>query len=286
MDHRDWRAPIALPADAPVAQAVLHLFVAEILGREVGRDRTHRSLVAEAVVGAGVDAHAALLVGVPVLPRVGGEGLAIDRDHLRDRQLILLRKGEVALVVRGHAHHRAFSIGHQHVVADPDFNLCAGQRMGDVKAGGQALLFHRRHVGFHHRALLALLDERYEGRLVLRQALGQRVFGGDGDEADAHDRVGARGVDAQQLVLSVDLIGEAEVDALALADPVLLDQAQALAPARQLVQRGVEQLLGVLGDVEVVAGDLASSPPARRSASRGRRSPARWRARSGPPDPS
>jgi hypothetical protein len=54
---------------------------------------------------------------------------AFDGDHLFDRQAVLLGESEVALVVRRHGHHRAFAVAHQHVVADPDFDLLAGQRM-------------------------------------------------------------------------------------------------------------------------------------------------------------
>ena len=257
MDDRNRRAPIALTADAPVAQPKLHLLVAQVLGFEVGRDGVDRRVVGQSVVLARIHTHAALFVRVPRPPRVGGERLAIHGDHLRNRQTVFLGEGEVALVVRRHAHHRAFAVGHQHVVADPDLDLGAGQRVRDVKAGGHALLVHRRHVGFHHRTLLALVDEGQQVGLVQRQPRGQRMLGGNGDEAHAHDGVGARRVHAQQLGLAVDRVREAKVDAEALADPVLLDQTNAVGPAGKAVQRALEQFLGVARDVEVVARDLA-----------------------------
>ena len=86
-----------------------------------------------------------------------GEGLAVDGDHLLDRQAVFLREREVALVVRRHAHHRAVAVAHQHVVADPDCDLLAGQRMRDEEAGRHAFLFHRREVGFHHASRACIL---------------------------------------------------------------------------------------------------------------------------------
>ena len=71
------------------------------------------------------------------------------------------------------------------------------------------------------------------------------------------------------------LVREGEAHALALADPVLLHQAHALGPAFQVVRAGAvvdagQQLVGVLRDGQVVAGDLALLDDGPRCASRGR----------------
>ena len=154
--------------------------------------------VIQAVVLAGIDAAPARLVAVPFGPAVEREGLAFNADHLLDRQAIFLRKFEIALVVRRHRHHRAFAVAHQHVVADPHRHRFAGERMGDDQAGGHAFLFHRRHVGFGHAAVLAFIDEGGEFWIVLRGLGGQRMLGGDGDEGHAHEGVGTGGEDPQQ----------------------------------------------------------------------------------------
>jgi hypothetical protein len=171
-------------------------------------------------------------------------------------QVVLLGEGEVALVVRRNGHHGAVAVAHQHVVADPDLDLFAGQRVRDEDAGRHPLLFHRRDVGLGDAALLAFLDEGGKLGIVLRRVGGQRVFGGDGDEGDAHDRVGARGEHPQLVGLAVEFVREGEAHALALADPVLLHQLDLLRPAAELVEVG-EQLLGVGGDLHVVHRDLA-----------------------------
>ena len=50
---------------------------------------------------------------------------------------------------------------------------------------------------------------------------------------------------------------EGEAHAFALADPVLLHRLDALGPARQAGLHALEQLVGVLRDLQVVARDLA-----------------------------
>ncbi len=256
MDQRNRAAPVALARHAPVAQAVLHLGRAEVLGRQVSGDGGDGSFEPESIVLAGIHTAAALLVGVPLLPAVERKGLAFHCNHLPDRQAVLLRKLEIAFVMRRHGHHGAFAVAHQHVVADPDLDFFAGQRVVDENAGRHALLFHGRHVGFHHRAVLAFVDEGGELRIVLRRVRGQRMFGGDGAEGHAHDGVGAGGEYPQMLVPAVELVGKGEAHADALADPVGLHGLDPLRPARQRVERR-EQLVGIFRDGQVVAGDLA-----------------------------
>ncbi len=268
VDDRDRRAPVALAADAPVAQAPGGLLLAEA-GRadEVG-DARHGVLHAEAVERAGVHAHAALLVGVPLLPRVGGEGLARDADHLLDLEAVFLGEREVALVVRRHAHHGAVAVAHEHVVAHPHRHLGAGERMDDHQAGGQAFLFLGGELGLGGAAGLGGLDERGQRRIALGGLRGERMLGRDRAERDAHDGVGARGEHVELAVADqaagvvMDRVREREAHAFALADPVLLHQAHALGPAGQVLRvarvgHGRQQFLGVLRDVEVVARDLA-----------------------------
>ena len=256
VDDRHRAAPVALARDAPVAQAELHLLLAEILGGEVGGDGIDGGFIRQAVVLAGIDTLAVDLVGVGLLPAVEREGLAFNSDDLLDSEVVFLGKGEVALVVRRNGHHGAFAVAHQHVVADPDFDFFTGQRVLDEDAGRHALLFHRRDVGFGDTALLAFLDEDSQFGIVLCSTRGQRVFGGDGAEGDAHDGVGTSGEYPQLVGLAVQFVREGKAYAGALADPVLLHQAHLLRPARQLVEIG-EQFLGVGGDLHVVHGDLA-----------------------------
>ncbi len=170
--------------------------------------------------------------------------------------------------MRGHAHDGAVAVAHEHVVADPDLDLGPRQRMGDEQARGQAFLFLEREFGLGGAALLAFFDEGRELGLRCRGMLGQRVLGRHGAEGHAHDGVGARGEHIQAPVLdglavgATDVVGEGEAHARALADPVFLHQAHFFRPAGQ---RGlvaahldmVQQLLGVVGDLQVVAWDFA-----------------------------
>ena len=159
MDQRDWRAPIALARNTPVAQTPHDLFVAEVFGFEIGGYRIDRLPVLKAVVFARIDTDAVFLVGIRFLPRIGAEGFAFDCDDWRNRQPVNLGEMKIPLIVRRYAHHRAVAVAHQHVVADPDLDLGTGQRMIDVDAGGHTFLFHRRHVGFDDAAVFAFVNE-------------------------------------------------------------------------------------------------------------------------------
>jgi len=263
VDDGNRRAPVTLAADAPVAQPPGGLLAAQTLVLERLGDGIDGELVLEPAQVVGVDGDGARLVGVPVLPAVVAEVLAVHRDDLQDVQVVFLGEGEVAFVVGGHAHHRAVAVAHQHVVAYPQRHRLVGERVKDGEAGRHALLFLRGNLGLGRAAGLALGNEGGDLGVGLRGMRGQRMLGRDGAEGHAHDGVGARGehmhpAAAHELpVGAADVVGEGEAHAFAPADPVLLHQLHALGPAGQMVLHVVEQFGGVLRDVQVVARDLA-----------------------------
>ena len=200
MNDRDRRAPVTLSRNAPIAKPVGHALFAEPLRREIRGDRVDGLLIAHAVVLARVDQVAADLVFVPGLVRVGRECFAVDRDHLLDRQPVFFRELEIALVVGGHAHHRAVAVAHQHVIADPYLELFTGEWVHDEEAGRQAFLFHGREVRLDDRSALALLDEGGELRIGSCGVRGQRMLGGHRAEGHAHNGIGAGGEDVHPAV--------------------------------------------------------------------------------------
>ena len=146
VDDRDRRAPVALAADQPVAQAVGDRALARARAPPASRSprarsgprRAHR----RAVNRAGVD-HDAALAGVGGGHRAPGRGPSPvrRRDHRHDGQAELAGEVKVALVVRGHGHDRAGAVAHQHVVGDPDRDALAVDRVDGVGAGEDAGLF-------------------------------------------------------------------------------------------------------------------------------------------------
>ena len=124
MDHRDGAAPIALPRDAPVAQAILDLALACGLPRglrcELLGDRLLGVVNDEPVEEVRVDHRA-----------VAGIGLVADREAVSGSasggsttgitgKIIGAREFEVALVVRGTAEDRARAVVHQNEIGDVD----------------------------------------------------------------------------------------------------------------------------------------------------------------------
>ncbi len=265
VDDGNRRAPVALAAHAPVAQAPGGALLAQAFGGEQFGDFVHRVFVGQAVEIARVDAHRALFVAIPIGPGVGAERLALYRDDLLNGQAVLFSEGKVAFIMRGHAHHRAVAVAHQHIVADPHRHLRAGQRVGDEQPGGHALFFFQRQFGFGGAALLAALDEDGEFGIARRGVRGQRVLGRYGAEGHAHDGVRPGGEHIQAAVLNQrarvvgNAVREGETHPGAL---VLLHQPHSLGPAGEIVLvfgigHGGQQFLGVVGDLEVVAGNLA-----------------------------
>jgi len=84
--------------------------------------------------------------------------------------------GEIALVVPGHAHHRAFAVGHQHVVADPDFDLLAADRMRDEKARGHAFLVELGEVRPPSPGRVCIPRRRRRASGPIRRMRGERVL--------------------------------------------------------------------------------------------------------------
>ena len=119
VDDGDWRAPVALAAHAPVAQAPGGFLLAQA---QVGQRSSHRVYgfhKGQSTEHIGVHCHTALLVAVPVLPLGMVVGQPIDMHDLVDREVVFFGEGEVTLVVGGNAHDGAVAVAHQHIVAHP-----------------------------------------------------------------------------------------------------------------------------------------------------------------------
>ena len=254
VDHGDGRAPVALPRDEPVAQAVGGRARSGALRLGVGDDGGDSVAGGGAVEGAGVDHRPALGERRLEWPAHVDLGVIEHGDHI---EAVVAGEGEIAFVVGGNGHDRAGAVGDQHVVGDPDGDVGSIERVDRVRAGEDARLLalgretldlgHARgggDVGIDDLALLAGGDAPHE--VVLR---------GEDHEGRAVHGVGARGEDRQRFVDALDIDGESEVRAFGAADPVALHGGDALRP---LHPPEVEELLGVVGDAEEPLGEEAA----------------------------
>jgi hypothetical protein len=112
VDDGERLAPVALAAEQPVAQLVVHLRAAQPLLLQPGGDLLLGGRRGQAVEQRRVDGDA---VAREPDRLDAGRGL-----HHHDRQVELLRELVVALSCAGHGHDRAGAVGRQHVVGDPD----------------------------------------------------------------------------------------------------------------------------------------------------------------------
>ena len=112
-------------------------------------------------------------------------------------------------------------------------------------------LFRGFQFGGSRAALFAQRDEF--ACLVAVQRLRHRMIGRNSDEAGAENRVGPRRIDRQFLAIRQV---EAELQPLALADPVFLHQPDLVGPVFEAVQP-FEQFFGKVGDLEEPLRQLA-----------------------------
>ena len=175
-------------------------------------------------------------------------------DHLANRQAVLVREFEIALVVAGHRHHRAGAVAHQHEIRDPYRHRLATERMDDRQSRVVAFLFLRFQFGFRHAAVPASFDEGGEFWIAGSRLHRQRMFGRHGNVGHAHQGVRSRGKNTQRRIPSGH--GEIDLESLAAADPVALHRLDRIGPAVQGVQ-SVEQLLRVVRDLQEPLRNLA-----------------------------
>ncbi len=257
VDHRNRAAPVALARNAPVAQAEIHLpladrFIAAPLAFQAFGDLFLRRLDRHAVEEARID-HAAFAV----IRRVGDdEGLRVltfRADHGHVAEGVLVDEVQVALVVRGTAEDRAGAVLHQDEVRDIDRQLPVRiERMDRLDAGVEALLLLGVDDFLRGAVPLGLGDEFGQLRILRSRSLRQRMIRRDRHELRAEQRVMPRGEDLQ-LGLAVRrrrrIQRKADQHAFGAADPVALHQPHLVGPAVQRVER-VQQLLRVLRDLE------------------------------------
>ena len=254
MDDRDRTAPIALPRNAPVAQAVIDLALATppgtvaeaLLLLQAPRDFFLGFRDRHAVEEARID-HAAVAV-------IGGVGddegfgiLARRADHRHIAEAVFVDEVEVALVVRRAAENGAGAVIHQNEIGDIDRQLPVRiERMHRLDAGVEAHLLGGIDLGLRGAAALAFLDEFRELRILRRRCRGQRMIRRQRHEFGAEQSVRPRGENFQ-FAFAVRrrrrIEREADQQAFGAADPVLLHQPDFFRPAVERAER-VEQRAG------------------------------------------
>ena len=256
---RDRTAPVALPREAPIAQAELG---------DALTDAVRFAKVDGGVNGflAGLDLFARNQPGVADLFgfwRDVGRGLnvdlAIERDKgVDDRQVVLATEVVVALIMSGAAKDRAGAIVHQNEVGDIDRQFQRGVKgVADAQAGVVAKLVGLFDGLFGGAALTGLGAEGRDIGVGFLKIPRQRVIGGDADKGRAHQRVGSCRVnlDPVMAMWPVDQ-REGELQPARAPDPVGLHRLDLGRPVVERIQR-VEQFARHVGNLEEPLRQLA-----------------------------
>ena len=244
MDQRDRLAPIALAAEDPVAQPIVHGGAAQASLFEMPDDRGSRFF----------DTHAVQEIRVDDRARFNRrERFVLDvspGDDFDNRQPEAPGEAPVALVVSGHRHDRTGAIGNQDVVRQPDRDLLlvgrvhgghalerdAGNFLRQVRAFDLALVRGGVYVGADFVGVRDAVHQFPNKRVLRRQDHIRR----------AEDRIGPGRVDFDRLVPPGD--GKGDLRAVALADPVDLLRLD-LFEKVDLIEV-IDQALSVRGDLE------------------------------------
>ena len=166
--------------------------------------------------------------------------------------------------MRGHTHDRAIAVTHEHIVAHPYRHLRLRERVRHKQACRHTLFVLGGQLSLSGAAALAFFNKCSQILVGLGCMQGQGVLGGHGAKRHAHDGVCTGGEDIQLALAyglpacALNVVGKGKTHALALTDPVFLHQLDALGPSGHLARgHKVQQLLGVSGDLEVVARNFA-----------------------------
>ena len=244
--HGDGFAPVALAAEYPIPQLVVHRLPARAPLFEPGGDAPLRLRGGQAVKGPRIH-RIAFRRGT--FSRFVGGGAADSAPHdLNDGQIERLGKVPVPLVVGGNRHDRACAVGDKHIIGDPDGNLRAVHGVEGVRAAPYAGLLLSKIGALQVAFAGRFLQIRGNRHLLFRRGdlLHQGMFRGQHHVGCPEKGIGPGGVNLQRLRVSVYL--ERNVCAFGAAYPVPLHELDRLRPVQAVQVR--EEALGIGGDLQ------------------------------------
>ena len=266
MKDRKGLAPEPLAAEEPVAEFVVHRRPAEAGSGQIASDLGDKNPRFQAGVGTRRDG-----------PAVASEKFfaagAIRLQRFHHRENLQTEGGgefEVAIVVGRDGHDRSRAVGGENIIGHPHGNRFPGQGVDAVRAGEDSG-FSLRQIGAVQIALAGGRFAVSTDRLPLlggRQRIDERVFRSHHKVGDTIERVGAGGVDPQDIspwswgktgcfpaslpggkgLLGGSRRGHAEIDlgSAAFADPVALQLLDARGPVESF--QFAFQPIGIRGD--------------------------------------
>src|SRR5215213_6539034 len=241
-DYGNRSTPIALAANQPVVKSVSYRRLSRAALLEPGCNLFLALGARGAIEPTRVD-HRALagvclyeICAVPIRRRYHGSYL----------DTVLSCELDVSLVMGWDGHDRTSTVAHQDVVGDVDGDLFSVGRVDSVSPCKYTGLFPR-HIGaveLAHPCCALDVGADLFGLLRGRYLLDRRVLRAHNEERGAEECVRAGGEDLDRTV-AFDL--EADLGAFGAPDPVPLQRLDPLGP---VYLREVQQLLGVVGDLE------------------------------------
>ena len=201
MNNRNRLAPVTLSGKYPVAQLIIDGLFPQATRLDHRRRLLFEYRGLHAVPFTGIDHSAArLCVGLCHVPDL----FSVLGNDLNDRNIELLRKFEVTVIVGRHTHDRTGTIVRQHIIRQPDRHFSSVQRVDGIASGkypGLFLILHPIHIGLHGSVIDVLLHSLL--RLLRGQSLCQRMLRCQHHKGRTVQCVRSGGIDGDLLIPAV-----------------------------------------------------------------------------------
>ena len=255
VNHRNRCTPVTLTGNQPVTEAVVHAALAKALRLCLVHDALHGSLDVHAGELSGIYQHAGLVhISLGHFLQLQLPVLRLEGDD--DIQVVLGSEHPVTLILGRNADNSACAVLCQHIVGNPDFHLVAVERINGIEAGEDAFLLGFGGSALHLGLILGLLAESPDFlrlRIVLANPLNERMLCRQRQEGDAVHGIRTGGISCNLLPQLRHI--QAELQALAAANPVLLHDFYALRPALQQIQV-LQKHIGIISDFQEPLGQI------------------------------
>ena len=218
--NRNWLSPVTLSGEYPVAELEVGLAVADALLLEESNDLLLCVRHGQSVQEVGIYQRSRRNIGIYLLLYAD----RASRNDLDDREVKFLCKVPVSLIMCGNRHDCTGSVGHQHIVRNPDRNLlaihgiCRSQSV-DLYSG----LILRKLGTLKVRLLRRLLPVSHESVIIpdfILVLIDDRMLRGNNHVGRAEQGVRSRRVDAELIFLARQC--EIHLRTGGLSDPVSL----------------------------------------------------------------
>ena len=257
MNHRNWRTPVPLTRNQPIAHFVSSFTSTRTLLFQPGYDLLAGVLAARTVELPRIDQLTFACIATDVCR------ILWFVNHLDNWKIKFLSKSKVTFIVRWHCHNCTCTVATQHIVRHPDWQLLAIDWVDDIAASKDAGFIFV-FLAFNVRLLLRRLNICFNlgSRVSIDQLRNQRMLWCQSHVASTKQGIRACGKYGNDSVLPADR--KINLRANRPANPIFLHGFDHVRPVQ--VVSCLQHLVSIGGDAEkplfeVTLGDGVAATP-------------------------